>query len=560
MSRGYYLPKPGDTIGGRYKIKKYLAKGGFGAVFVAEQIGIGREVAIKTILPQMALSPSYMKRFKLEAHLLKDLISPHTIRLYDFGCTEGNLFYLVMELLKGISLKTMLERGPVDDEKAFQIVKQILKSLTEAHQKGIIHRDLKPENIMLIDIPGEKKEFVKVLDFGIGKTIGNNSKSTNPLTKTGAILGTPNYMAPELLQGKGIGPWSDLYSVGLMLIEFLSGKRAVTGKNAAIIACTQLMSAKVEIPPAIMSSRLIPVIQKATLKQKSQRFQDTEQFLEALEALFSNSNQPIDTPSSPENYPNSELQYVENDENNTEDDAHTIPSTPDDGDNQLDSKAEVEIDLDSIKDFSGPTTTFPSPLPEMPVILKSESLAFSRIPKKHTQLGLLLIIFILLTGIGYILFSSPGSLKEKTDKPTEQSVSDNTADPDSITEVVKEKTENPGTEVAKEKTDAPDNEETKEKTDVPDKVIVKINCEPKGVSVHSDNKELGKTPLELSIPADSKPRKLMFKKKGYYSKTLEITPQQLVINTKLIPLNKTKHDKKTKKSKDKKKAPVLEDW
>ena len=145
MGRGFYLPKIGETVAGRYKILQQLGHGGFGAVFVAEQAGLERKVALKTLLPQVAIQESQLERFQREAQLVKDLMHPNTIRIYDFGQTEGNLMYIAMEFLQGCDLgKTLKTEGAFSEARMYRVIKQVLKSLVEAHDSGIIHRDLKP--------------------------------------------------------------------------------------------------------------------------------------------------------------------------------------------------------------------------------------------------------------------------------------------------------------------------------------------------------------------------------------------------------------------------------
>ena len=475
-------------------------------VFVAEQIRIGREVALKTILPKIAIDPSYMERFKREAYLLKDLVSPHTVRLYDFGCTKKGLPYLVMELLKGATLQETLDGTTFDDNRAFHIVSQILKSLVCAHQKNVIHRDIKPENIMLVDIPGEKAEFVKLLDFGIGKTIGKDSKSMKQLTQAGIGCGTPNYMAPELLLGKEIGPWSDLYSVGLILIELLSGEVAIPGETPMVIVSQQLTPDPVEIPASIMSSRLIPVIKKAINKDKTRRFQSAEEFLSAMEEILSPSNMTINTPDKPKCIVRPKPQDVQNNANKN--------------------KTTEEK----------PARTFPEPYSDPPEDLQSEDFLLPTPPKNYKKLAVLTILFILLATVGYMVCkdkntTQPGTRSEKgeaslvaADGPTKQLIPDNTEKQDPV---VIEKTDTPKSKIVSEVVNV------KEKIDVPKKIVVKISSKPDGATVYSGKEKIGETPMKLTILADAETKKLKLRKKGYQTKTVELTPQNLEIKAKL---------------------------
>ena len=283
MGRGFYLPIEGEIVAGRYRIVRPINRGGFGAIFLAEQVGLNRKVAFKTILPQVAMQESQLERFVREAQLVKDLIHPNTIRIYDFGWTEGNLMYIAMEHIDGRSLgQTLKSDGPFSEARVYRVIKQVLKSLIEAHDHGIVHRDIKPANIMLVDIKGEKADFVKLLDFGIGKPIGDSSEDLTNLSSSGQALGTPRFMAPELLRSEGVGPWSDLYALGLLMIELVTGQPAVDGTNPMDIAATQLLPMAVPLPPSVKESVFADVIRKACAKIVSERHQSAEQLLSDL--------------------------------------------------------------------------------------------------------------------------------------------------------------------------------------------------------------------------------------------------------------------------------------
>ena len=207
----------GKVIGNRYEILSEISRGGFGIVYRARQIGIDRVVAIKRLHTQA--DPASLERFSLEANIIKDLVHPNTIQLIDAGMDENHL-YLVMEYIEGQSLRELNdEEHAIEPLRALNITKQILKSLHEAHERGIIHRDIKPSNILIRNIIGEH-DFVKVLDFGIAKA---QFRDAPRLTECGKILGTPQYLAPELLYGDEAKPSSDIFSVALMLVEMLTG-------------------------------------------------------------------------------------------------------------------------------------------------------------------------------------------------------------------------------------------------------------------------------------------------------------------------------------------------
>ena len=283
----YYLPKNGDIISGRYLITRELGRGGFGAVFVATQIGLNRQVAVKVLLPSAAIDQIQTERFAREVQLVRELVHPNTIRIYDFGKTEGGLLYFAMEYLDGQSLLSAMNEGPVfSEERTVVIIEQLLGTLIEAHNKGIIHRDLKPENIMLLKILGVEHDFVKVLDFGIAKVVGVGSDEFAVLTLNSQGMGTPRYMAPEILKNEQLGPWSDIYSVGLMMIEMLSGKPALSGNLPMDIILTNMSEDPLDLPVEVTRCRLVDVIRKATQKSPFERYQSAQEFLDELRAAI----------------------------------------------------------------------------------------------------------------------------------------------------------------------------------------------------------------------------------------------------------------------------------
>jgi len=217
--RGELLTE-GAVIDERYRILSLLGKGGMGAVYRAYQLLMDREVAFKVLKSDMG-DPSVVKRFFIEAKSASRLTHPNTITIFDFGQTKEGLLYMAMELVKGQSLaKLIKDCGAIPAERCVHIISQICDSISEAHAQGIIHRDLKPDNILI-----EKKDwdpdFVKVLDFGIAKLVGGSDGTA--VTKTGIVCGTPQYMSPEAITGQPITPAADLYSLGIILYEMLSG-------------------------------------------------------------------------------------------------------------------------------------------------------------------------------------------------------------------------------------------------------------------------------------------------------------------------------------------------
>ncbi|UCC53942.1 MAG: serine/threonine protein kinase, partial [Anaerolineaceae bacterium] len=216
---------------GRYEIRDELGEGGMGTVYRAYDPTLGREVALKVLQPQLYREdPEFSMRFEREAKTVAALEHGSIVSLHDYG-EDGEWLFIVMRLMKGGTLSERLAQGPMSQEEAFAIVQRIGSALDKAHRQGIVHRDLKPGNI-LFDEEGE----AYLSDFGIVKV----DDSTGVKTRTGQALGTPQYMSPEQLDGKEVDGRSDIYSLGIILYEMLSGHRPYESESMARIIVMQL--------------------------------------------------------------------------------------------------------------------------------------------------------------------------------------------------------------------------------------------------------------------------------------------------------------------------------
>jgi serine/threonine-protein kinase len=216
----------GQTVVGKYKIIKLLGEGGMGSVYLAEQaMGTAhKKVALKTLHKHLSHDPSIKKRFDLEIANLCSLEHPNTIQVTDGGTMEDGTLYLVMEYVQGKSVAEVLEKeGPMQPGRVDNIFRQVCGSLSEAHGKGLIHRDLKPDNVLLCERAGTH-DWVEVLDFGIAKRSSEHDPNEAKLTQQGMVLGTPPYMSPEQFTGQPIDLRSDIYALGVMAYEMLTGK------------------------------------------------------------------------------------------------------------------------------------------------------------------------------------------------------------------------------------------------------------------------------------------------------------------------------------------------
>jgi serine/threonine-protein kinase len=215
---GVSTERAGEVIGS-YELVRRLGEGGMGEVYLARHQRLGREVALKVLRADMAKDPEMVRRFFNEARVVNEINHPHIVEVIDFAEEPGRA-YCVMELLKGVTLETILrEEGSLSVARTCDIMAQVCEALAAAHKAGVVHRDVKPANIFLTEREG-RKDFVKVLDFGVARV----ARADGSRTMVGAVLGTPAYMSPEQAQGKVVDGRSDVYSAGAVMYELLSGR------------------------------------------------------------------------------------------------------------------------------------------------------------------------------------------------------------------------------------------------------------------------------------------------------------------------------------------------
>ncbi len=284
-------PLVGQIIGGRYRVTGVLGEGGMGIVYIGEQQmgSTVRKVAVKTLHSHLSNDPSVLARFHRECGTVAQLEHPNTIKFFDFGATEDGTLYIAMEFVKGDPLADVIEQGgALPAERALKIMRQICGALDEAHEQGIIHRDLKPENVILTTRAGET-DFVKVLDFGIAaRTESADQKREQKLTQQGMVLGTPPYMSPEQFTGKELDRRSDIYSLGVMTYEMLTGRLPFEADTPWQWA-TQHMTAQptpfeASAPHADIPDGMRQAIMKALSKDRDDRHGTAKEFLAELEA------------------------------------------------------------------------------------------------------------------------------------------------------------------------------------------------------------------------------------------------------------------------------------
>ncbi len=268
------------VVKGRFKIIRKLGQGGMGAVYLAEQLGIGQKVALKFLKSEFSTDVEIARRFLNEAKSYARVAHPNAVALHDFGQDdEGNLF-IAMEYCEGVDLKKMIaEHGRLPMNEAIEIVQQVAEVLANAHTKGVIHRDLKPENIMIRR--GIRSVHAKVLDFGIARLMDAGTK----LTVAGAIAGTPRYMSPEQVEGKEVDLRADIYSLGICLYEALTGRQPFDGNTITEILHRQVrdpLPALTLHSPDLIFPEIEAVLQRACAKRIEDRWPDMVAFSNAL--------------------------------------------------------------------------------------------------------------------------------------------------------------------------------------------------------------------------------------------------------------------------------------
>lgn len=223
-------PWVGQVLQGRYRLTGVIGRGGMGVVYEAEQLPIGRVVAVKRLRTERSESERVRARFLREAQVVSRLKSPYTVRLFDFGYADGGEPFLVMERLEGETLRAHLERGRFGVADVMRVVGEVGQSLAEAHAIGAVHRDIKPDNVVLEPLAGQEERGVagcmaRVLDFGIARIMSDESR----LTETSQVPGTPQYLSPERIAGEEPGPAADVYALGVIAYEMLSGAPPFSG-------------------------------------------------------------------------------------------------------------------------------------------------------------------------------------------------------------------------------------------------------------------------------------------------------------------------------------------
>ena len=271
---------PGERYIGKYRVKSELGRGGMGAVYLAEQPGLGREVAIKELIQSAVVDSVALKRFLQEAQVMARASHPNVIQVYDIELM-GTVNYIVLEFIRGRSLREWMLQGPIPPPQVFAVLHGVLQALDYAHRQGVVHRDMKPENVLISD-----EGMVKVADFGIARLVDDPGVG-GTATKTGTTVGTPLYMSPEQVASSKVDGRSDLYSAGVVFYELVTGVPPFTAGEYD--GPFTLMAKHVQAPPKPPSVlrpgldlELEAVILKSLAKRPEDRFQSGHEFDDAM--------------------------------------------------------------------------------------------------------------------------------------------------------------------------------------------------------------------------------------------------------------------------------------
>ncbi|MEM6954099.1 MAG: serine/threonine-protein kinase [Myxococcota bacterium] len=275
----------GKEVAGQFRIVKRIGAGGMGAVYKAEQPDMNRHVAIKILHKRYLSRSDLVSRFRREARAMSHLSHPNTARVFLYGQLDDGACYFVMEYLEGRNLAQLVRaEGPMEPTRAVEVMAQVCSALDEAHRAGIIHRDLKPENIFLT-VQGGIGDYPKVLDFGLAKVTEKQMKPGSMiLTREGMVFGTPEFMSPEQARGKPLDARSDIYSLGVIMYELLSGKLPFDAKQPI-----EFIQLHVNAPPIPLNERVPDVppalnaaVMRALEKDADDRYATAADFAEAM--------------------------------------------------------------------------------------------------------------------------------------------------------------------------------------------------------------------------------------------------------------------------------------
>jgi serine/threonine-protein kinase len=282
--------EPGTLVSGRYRVVSWIGEGAMGAVYRVEEVSRRKPMALKVLHASLSSMREAVARFEREAIAAGKIGHRNVAAATDFGRMPDGSFFIILEFVAGRSLRQELDGGALEPRRAIRIMQGVVAGVAAAHAKGIVHRDLKPENIMLVHEDGDP-DFVKVLDFGIAKVSDVRSAGhgnvAQTLTKAGTVIGTPDYMSPEQALGRAVDERSDLYSLGVVLYELLTGSAPFRG-GAATLLRQQVMDLPEPLPSDVIEDGdplLAEMVSKLLAKKPEERFQTAAELMAVLDTV-----------------------------------------------------------------------------------------------------------------------------------------------------------------------------------------------------------------------------------------------------------------------------------
>ena len=272
-------PLIGRSIGDRYRVVARLGRGGMGALYRAHDTTLDRSVAVKVLNPALVAEPTVAQRFDREALAVSRLDHPNCVRVFDAGAMPDGGKYIVMQLLEGRELRHVIAEGPIAPARAVDLAMQVLRGLEHAHRRGLVHRDLKPENVFVV-VDDDGREVVKLVDFGIVKLLSGDDQK---LTRAGLVFGTPRYMSPEQVTGGKIDERADLYAVGVLLFEMLTGAPPFDADQAGMLMRMHVLSDVPPLPESVPAD-VRAIVLRLLEKSPSDRFASAREVIDALTA------------------------------------------------------------------------------------------------------------------------------------------------------------------------------------------------------------------------------------------------------------------------------------
>ncbi|MEZ4407803.1 MAG: protein kinase [Polyangiales bacterium] len=282
---------PGALFAGRYRLSRPLGEGGMSTVWLARDLHTGGDVALKLLHRDLGADPNARRRFRTEVLAAASLHCPYVVRVTDAG-VDGGVHFIVYEHVEGHELYQEVRRGPVSRMRAVRVARQVCRAVSAAHAAGVVHRDLKPENILVTHVPG-LGDMIKVIDFGVARFEGERGRELGRRTEEGRLLGTPPYMSPEQLEGRYVGHAADLWALGVILFEMLTGRLPfdlLVEPETPWQACLQIRAAiaatadELTVPGA--TPRLEAAVRKALSPDPADRYASAEEFQRDLDLAY----------------------------------------------------------------------------------------------------------------------------------------------------------------------------------------------------------------------------------------------------------------------------------